>query len=121
MIKADLTAAGVPYVKDSRVLDFHSLRVSYVTNLALGGVPLAVAQKLARHSDPRLTANVYTQLGLNELSRAVESLPALPMMPPVTSSSGSADASGSADDVMKNEEAGPAEGGEEGPAATEGG
>ena len=49
-----------------------------VSGLALSGVPLAVAQKLARHSDPRLTANVYTHLGLADLSRAVESLPALP-------------------------------------------
>jgi integrase len=78
MIQADLEAAGVPYVKDGRTLDFHALRVSLVTNLALGGVPLAVAQKLARHSDPRLTANAYTQLGLADLSRAVESLPPLP-------------------------------------------
>ena len=78
VIKADLEAAGVPYVKEGRTLDFHALRVSFVTHLALGGVPLAVAQKLARHSDPRLTANVYTHLGLADLSRAVESLPPLP-------------------------------------------
>ena len=64
MIQADLEAAGVPYVKDGRTLDFHALRVSFVSSLALSGVPLTVAQKLARHSDPRLTANVYTHLGL---------------------------------------------------------
>jgi integrase len=78
MIQTDLEAAGVPYVKDGRTLDFHDLRVSFVSNLALSGVTLAVAQKLARHSDPRLTANVYTHLGLADLSRAVESLPPLP-------------------------------------------
>jgi integrase len=85
MIQADLEAAGVPYVKDGRTLDFHALRVSFVTNLALGGVPLATAQKLARHSDPRLTANVYTHLGLLDLSRALESLPPLPGAAPQAS------------------------------------
>jgi integrase len=78
MIQADLEAAGAPYVKEDRTLDFHALRVSFVSSLALSGVPLATAQKLARHSDPRLTANVYTHLGLADLSRAVESLPPLP-------------------------------------------
>jgi hypothetical protein len=39
---------------------------------------MATAQKLARHSDPRLTANVYTCLGLDDLSRALERLPPLP-------------------------------------------
>jgi hypothetical protein len=63
---------------DGRVLDFHARRMSFVSNLALGGVPLAVAQKLARHSDPRLTANVYTHLGLADLGKAVEALPPLP-------------------------------------------
>ncbi len=51
--------------------------MSFISHLALSGVPLAVAQKLARHSDPRLTANVYTHLGLADLARAVEALPPL--------------------------------------------
>jgi hypothetical protein len=78
MIQADLEAAGVPYVKEGRTLDSHALRVSFVTNLALGGVPLATAQNLVLHSDPWLTANVYTCLGLDDLSRALERLPPLP-------------------------------------------
>jgi integrase len=82
MIQADLEAAGAPYIKEGRTLDFHALRVSFVSSLAVAGVPLATAQKLARHSDPRLTANVYTHLGLADLSRAVESLPSLPETAP---------------------------------------
>lgn len=54
------------------MVDFHALRVTFVSHLALAGVPLATAQKLARHSDPRLTANVCTHLGMADLSRAVE-------------------------------------------------
>lgn len=75
MLRADLKAAGIEPVVDGKVIDIHALRVSFITQLSLGGVPLAVAQKLARHSDPRLTSNVYTSLGLAELQKAVESLP----------------------------------------------
>jgi len=82
MIRADLEAAGLPYIVGGNIYDFHALRVTFVSHLALVGVPLAVAQKLARHSDPRLTANTYTQLSLVDLSRAVETLPGLMPMPP---------------------------------------
>jgi integrase len=75
MLRADLKAAGIEPVVDGRVIDLHALRVSFITHLALGGVSLAVAQKLARHSDPRLTSNVYTSLSLAELHRAVQALP----------------------------------------------
>jgi integrase len=75
MLRADLKAAGIEPVVGGRVIDLHALRVSFITHLALGGVPLAVAQKLARHSDPRLTSNVYTSLSLAELHKAVQALP----------------------------------------------
>lgn len=78
MILGDLADAGIAFKKDGRVVDFHALRQTFVSSLALNGVPLAVAQKLARHSDPRLTANVCTHLNLSDLSRAVASLPPLP-------------------------------------------
>jgi integrase len=55
--------------------DLHALRVSFITHLSLGGAPLAIAQKLARHSDPRLTSNVYPSLSLAELHKAVQALP----------------------------------------------
>jgi integrase len=47
---------------DGLFADFHANRHSFVSNLARAGVPLTIAQKLARHSDPRLTANRYTHL-----------------------------------------------------------
>jgi integrase len=57
------------------VIDLHALRYSFITHLSLEGVPLAFAQKLARHSDSRLAANVYTRLTLAELHRALQALP----------------------------------------------
>ena len=76
MVRADLAAAGIPYADDAgRVFDFHALRGQFITNLARAGVPLATAQKLARHSDPKLTSNVYTHLSVHDEAGAVGSLP----------------------------------------------
>lgn len=75
MVQADLAEAGLPYRDDNgNVFDFHALRGQFVTSLALNNVPLVVAQKLARHSRPELTANHYTRLTLTDLRGAVETL-----------------------------------------------
>lgn len=77
MIRRDLEAAGLPYRTDSGVADFHALRVSYVSALALSNAPVKVVQSLARHSTPTLTLNVYTRLGVFDQSAALEALPDL--------------------------------------------
>ena len=78
MLRVDLCAAGIPYRDDQgRVLDFHALRGCYVTMLQRSGVHPKLAQELARHSDIRLTMQVYTHLRLHDLAGAVESLPRL--------------------------------------------
>ena len=61
----DLEAAGLPK-KDARgrVLDFHALRMTYITHLRLAGVSLDMAKRLARHSDVRLTEDIYTDFDL---------------------------------------------------------
>ena len=41
-------------------------------------VDLTVAQKLARHSTPTLTSNIYTHLGISDKASAIDSLPAPP-------------------------------------------
>jgi hypothetical protein len=83
MLRADLKAAGIQPVVGARVVDLHALRVTFITHLALGGVPLAVTQKLARHSDPWLTSNVYTSLGLADLHRPAEACRRQAQPPPV--------------------------------------
>lgn len=86
MIRIDLAAAGIPYRdEDGRVADFHALRHSYITLLERSGVSPKLAQELARHSDIRLTMNVYTHAGLYDLGSAVASLPT--MLPPDRQSS----------------------------------
>ncbi len=75
MLAADLAEAGITSEKDGRRVDFHALRTTLITQLVLAGVPLVVTQKLARHSTPALTANVYSVFGSTELQKAVEQLP----------------------------------------------
>jgi integrase len=78
MLRLDLAAAAIPYRDaEGRVADFHALRHSYITLLERSGVSPKLAQELARHSDIRLTLNVYTHARLYDLAGAVEGLPAL--------------------------------------------
>ena len=55
--------------------DFHANRHTFISNLGRAGVSLATAQKLARHSDPRLTANRYMHLDIEHQAAAIQSLP----------------------------------------------
>ncbi|MBI3722716.1 tyrosine-type recombinase/integrase [bacterium] len=73
---SDLVTAGIieneaAHETAEGVLDFHGLRVTFATSLARADVPLALAQKLMRHSTPMLTANVYTKLELHDGRAAV--------------------------------------------------
>ena len=63
------------------VVDFHALRVTYITMLVRGGATVREAQSLARHSDPKLTLNVYAKLGINDLSGALNRMPMLSRPP----------------------------------------
>lgn len=62
-----------------RTIDVHALRHTFGTHLSKAGVPLRTAQAAMRHSDPSLTANVYTDPKLLDVAGAVESLPDLPL------------------------------------------
>ena len=74
----DLAAAGIVKKDDQgRTVDVHGLRHTFATLLARKGVLPATAQKLMRHSDIRLTMNVYTHLELADTASAVASLPTL--------------------------------------------
>jgi len=71
-----LKAAGIEQIDATgRKLDFHALRYTFATKLARKGVSQRLAQELMRHSDPRLTANIYTDAAHLPTFDAVESLP----------------------------------------------
>ncbi len=65
---------------DGRTLDVHCLRHTFATLLSKAGVVPRMAQELMRHSDIRLTMNVYTHLQLVDTASAVELLPRIGLM-----------------------------------------
>ena len=80
ILKRDLKAADIADKDDrGRVLDVHALRTSFGTLLSAGGVSLRTAQAAMRHSDPKLTANVYTDPRLLDVHSALDALPMLPL------------------------------------------
>lgn len=70
-LKKDLRRAGVPIETHQGKLDFHALRVTYVTHLFDSGATVKEAQELARHSTPRLTVNVYAKTRPDRLHEVV--------------------------------------------------
>jgi integrase len=62
-----------------RTLDVHALRMTFGTLLGKGGVPLRTTQTAMRHSDPKLTVNVYTDPKLLDVHGALDALPSLPL------------------------------------------
>jgi integrase len=78
MLATDLKRCGIESMDDAgRVVDMHSLRHGYITTLAKAGVPVKVLQTLARHSDPKLTLNVYSHLTVFDTAGALDALPDL--------------------------------------------
>ena len=76
LLRHDLKAAGIPH-RDAKglVVDFHSLRATYVTNLIRGGASVKTTQTLARHSTPVLTIGLYTKTDDDDKSKALGAMP----------------------------------------------
>jgi integrase len=76
LMREHLEAAGVAYVDDQgRRLDFHALRMTLDTNMAIAGVPDAVRMKVMRHKSPRLTMETYTDTEKVPVASALAKLP----------------------------------------------
>ena len=74
-LQKDLKAAGIPYVDErGRYADFHALRYTFNTWLQTNGVPPRMAQELMRHSDRRLTDQVYLDTSLLPLQECMRSM-----------------------------------------------
>lgn len=74
--RTDLDAAKIARTgPEGKKVDFHALRTTFITNLQRAGVPQRMAMALARHTDPRLTAHVYTDTDALPLVEAVACLP----------------------------------------------
>lgn len=77
-MREDSEAAGIERETAAGVVDFHALRHTLNTHFARDGVSLGERQSLMRHSDPKLTANVYLHLEVADSRRAVDRLKPLP-------------------------------------------
>jgi integrase len=68
-----LKRAGIDAVDHQGVsVVIHSTRHTFASELGRAGVGLTQAQHLLGHSDPKLTAAIYTHLGVEDLRGAVE-------------------------------------------------
>jgi integrase len=78
VLERDLAYAGIPKRDDlGRTVDLHAFRTSLCTHLNRAGVPLRTAQAVMRHSNPSLTANIYTDPTLLDTAAAIVALPGL--------------------------------------------
>jgi hypothetical protein len=78
MFQADVRETGIVYRDDEgRVADFHSLRHTFISNLARSGVHPKTAQALARHSTITLTMDRYSHSLIGEQADALKDLPDL--------------------------------------------
>lgn len=77
-LRKDLSQAGIVFIDDSgRRLDFHALRMTFGTLLAVNHVHLTDAVHLMRHSDPKLTMKIYTDASQLALNDSIAKLPAM--------------------------------------------
>ena len=80
ILDRDLKAAGIAKTDErGRTLDVHALRTTFATLLSKGGVAPRTAQAAMRHSDIRLTMQIYTDPKLLDVRGALDALPALPL------------------------------------------
>jgi len=82
----DLIAAGIPKnIIGQGKLDFHALRGTFITLLIENGGNVKEVQTLARHSDPRLTMNIYAKASNKRLAELADTLgKVLPFSNPTT-------------------------------------
>ena len=76
VIRADFKTVGIQLVDErGHRVDFHALRMTYITRLQRAGVSPREAMELARHSDMRLTMKTYTDAAQLPLAATVRGLP----------------------------------------------
>ncbi|WP_425503939.1 tyrosine-type recombinase/integrase [Cerasicoccus frondis] len=75
-LPSDCDKAGIERIDSlGRKVDFHALRYTFATMMAKQGVSQRLAQELMRHSDPQLTAKIYTDASQLPTYEAVTTLP----------------------------------------------
>ena len=73
-LKRDIEAAGISPTNPRGKVDFHSLRVTFITLAEQAGAGAKELQVLARHSDPSLTLRRYAKVWEPRLKQIVEAV-----------------------------------------------
>ncbi len=77
-VRKDLEKAGIKLRDElGRRVDFHSLRMTFGTTLLANGVHPIVVKELMRHSDLKLTTNLYNDSSQLPLAQGVGALPSI--------------------------------------------
>ena len=74
MLRHDLENAEIEYKTYDGQIDFHSLRHTYGTRLALSGVQPQIHKELMRHSSIDITMNYYVHFKLENLKEGISKL-----------------------------------------------
>jgi len=74
MLARDLKAAHVPIATAAGVVDFHSLRHTFISDLVARGTDVKTAQELARHSTPNLTIGRYSHTNEQRKRAAIQGI-----------------------------------------------
>lgn len=75
MVQKDLERVGIPYQTEEGIADFHAAgRHTHITELLRNGASLPEVQRLARHSDIKMTMR-YAHIGIEDQARALGQLP----------------------------------------------
>lgn len=75
MLARDLAAANIPIETTAGVIDFHSLRHTFISGLIERGTDPKTAQDLARHSTVTLTIDRYSHTTEARRRAAIEAIP----------------------------------------------
>jgi integrase len=73
-LEADLERAGLTKWGPGGKVDFHALRVAYVTHVVESGADIKTAQTLARHCSPQLTLGIYAKARPERMRNTVEAI-----------------------------------------------
>ena len=95
-----------------REVDFHGLRVHYISRVVEAGANVKEAMGLARHSDPKLTLRTYAKVSMHNLARVLDGMPNANTTP--TSERQTLRATGT-DDATSGMDRGPKHGPQKGP------
>ncbi len=74
LLRSDMKAAGLETNNSEGKIDFHSLRVTFITHMARLGTDIKTLQEIARHSDINMTMNVYAKTNPELRAGAINAL-----------------------------------------------